>query len=136
MHLSTGIICVDLRTGQQIWFKNSTDNGLNGEVKSLTQGQIFHFKSELSSTVHSFLISVSGSTWYFLNPATGDYIGKIINVPSGGVPVTDQDGSLLLYSYNSTTGNLLCWNNTHSIPPSSPTGGNQLSVVYSSRKNN
>ena len=121
-----GYYCLNLRTGEEIWYKNGTDNGLNGEVKSLTQGQLFHFDSSLTQTVHSFLISVSGSTWYFLDPATGDYIAKIINVPSGGVAVTDVDGSLLLYSYNSNTGNLLCWNDTQAIPPSGPTGANQV----------
>jgi outer membrane protein assembly factor BamB len=120
-----GYFCLDLRTGEQLWFKNSTDNGLNGEIKTLTQGQLFHFHSVLTDSIYSYLISISGSTWYFINPDNGNYLFKIVNVPSG-IAATDEGGSLMLYSYNPATGNLLGWNNTQAILPSGPTGVGQV----------
>ena len=131
-----GYYCIDLYTGQQIWYKNGTDNGLNNPFTTagsytlsqsylgLTQGQLYHYYSVNGQGILSYLIMVSGSTWYFLDAATGNFLLKLINVP-GGTTATDQDGSILKYSYNPTTGNLLCWNSSQSIPPLSPVGTSQ-----------
>ncbi len=131
-----GYYCLDLYTGQQVWYKNGTDNGLNNPYTvaggyalsqsylGLTQGQIYHYHSVNGEGLLSYLIMVSGSTWYFLDAATGNFMLKLINVP-GGTAATDQDGSLLKYSYNPTTGNLLCWNSSQAIPPLAPVGTNQ-----------
>ncbi len=131
-----GYYCMDLYTGQQLWFKNGTDNGLNNPYTNaggyslsqsypgLTQGQIYHYRSVNGEGLLSYLIMVQGSTWYFLDAATGNWILTLINVPSG-VAATDQDGSLLLYRYNSATGNILCWNSSQAIPPLGPVGTNQ-----------
>ena len=131
-----GYYAMDLYTGQQLWYKNGTDNGLeNPSTKaggyslslsypSLTQGQLYHYNSVNGQGILSYLIMVQGSTWYFLDAATGNFMLKLINVP-GGTAVTDQDGSLLRYSYNAATGRLLCWNSSQSIPPLGPEGTNQ-----------
>ena len=55
-----------------------------------------------------------------LDATTGNLILTLINVPSG-TAVTDQDGDLLIYSYNAATGNLLCWNSSQAIYPGAPT---------------
>ena len=85
---------------------------------------LYHYDSVNGKGILSYLIMVSGTTWYFLDATTGNFMLKLINVP-GGTAATDQDGSLLRYSYNSTTGNLLCWNSSQSIPPLGPVGTNQ-----------
>jgi outer membrane protein assembly factor BamB len=130
-----GYYCRDLYTGEIIWYKNGTDNGLNNPFTTsggynlaqsyvgLTQGQLYHYWSVNGQGILAYLIMVSGSTWYFLD-SNGNFMLKLINVP-GGTAVTDQDGSLLKYSYNPTTGNLLCWNSSQSIPPLSPMGTSQ-----------
>ncbi len=46
-----------------------------------------------------------GTTWYMLDPLTGNLILTLKNVPAG-TATTDQDGSLLRYSYNVNTGKL------------------------------
>jgi YD repeat-containing protein len=133
-----GYFAMDLYTGKQIWYKNGTDNGLNnpytigqpgGEVGgsyaqnylSLTQGQMYHSHTVNGDGVASYLWIQSGTTWYMLDPTTGNLILTLKNVPSG-TSSTDQDGSLLRYSYNATSGNLLCWNSTQAIYPGGPTG--------------
>ena len=132
---SYGYYCRDLYTGEIIWYKNGTDNGLNNPFTigsgynlgqsylGLTQGQLYRYDSVNGQGVLAYLIMVSGSTWYFLD-ANGNFRLKLINVPSG-TAVTDQDGSLLRFSYNAQTGKLLCWNSSQSIPPLAPTGTNQ-----------
>ncbi len=131
-----GYYAVSLYTGQELWYKNGTDNGLNNpytvatgytlseSYPTLTEGQLYHYASVNGVGVASYLIMVQGTTWYFLDPATGNLILTLIHVPSG-TAATDQDGDLLLYSYNSATGNLLCWNSSQAIPPLGPVGTNQ-----------
>jgi len=129
-----GYYAMDLNTGEQIWYKNGTDNGLNNPVTlgpynnpsyvGLSQGQLYHYSSVNGEGVVSYLWMTNGNTWYMMDAATGNLILTIINVPSG-TAVTDQDGSLLRYSYSATTGKLLCWNTSQAIPPQGPTGTGQ-----------
>jgi outer membrane protein assembly factor BamB len=133
-----GYYAMDLYTGQQIWFKNGTDNGLDnpytisqpgGEVApsygqsylKLTLGQLLRSQTINGDGVASYLWIQSGTTWYMLDPTTGNLILTLKNVPSG-TSATDQNGNLLRYSYNANTGNLLCWNSTQAIYPGGPTG--------------
>ena len=136
-----GYYCRDLYTGELIWYKNGTDNGLNNpytintglgsrtaygaqQYLGLTQGQLYHYDAANGQGILAYLWMVSGTTWYMMDAYTGNFILKLINVPSG-TAVTDQDGSLLRYSYNAATGKLLCWNVSQSIPPSAPFGSGQ-----------
>jgi outer membrane protein assembly factor BamB len=135
-----GYYKVDLRTGEQIWYKNGTDNGI-GQIVGDVQysglggagvysgqtfakpsfGQLFHYYSLNGEGVMEYLWMTSGSTWYMLDANTGNWIMSLAHVP-GGTTVTDQDGSILRYSYNRNTGNILAWNTTKSIGPPSPSG--------------
>ena len=140
-----GYYCLDLQTGQLIWSKNGTDNGLNQNnlislvgyasglniAPALSQtfpqlafGQLYHYYSVNGDGILSYLWMTSGSSWYMLDAETGNWIMTLKNVP-GGTAVVDQDGSLLRYSYNANTGALLCWNSSQAIPPAGPTGTSQ-----------
>ena len=138
-----GYYAYDLFTGKQLWYNNgsSIPNGggmylsdiggggsfgtaLTETYPSLSVGQIYHYYAANGAGLPSYLWSQVGSTWYMLDAQTGNWILTLKNVP-GGTAVTDQDGSLLLYSYNSATGNVLCWNSSQSIPPPGPTGTDQ-----------
>ncbi len=138
-----GYYCLDLQTGEQIWYKNGTDNGLNNPVSLtgyasglnqaprlsqtfplLSFGQIYQYYSVNGHGIASYLWMTQGSNWYMLDAETGNWIMTLKNVP-GGTAVVDQDGSLLRYSYNPNTGNLLCWNSSQAIPPAGPTGTSQ-----------
>jgi outer membrane protein assembly factor BamB len=131
-----GYYCVDLYTGEQLWYKNGTDNGLNNPYTTaggytlsesylgLTQGQLYHWYGVNGNGVLSYLWMKSGSTWYMLDAATGNWICTLVHVPSGTAAM-DENGDLLLYSYNSMTGNILCWNSSQAIGPLAPLGTNQ-----------
>jgi len=141
-----GYKCRDLYTGELLWAKNGTDNGLPSLVQTagsyslmqsyptLTQGYMIHYNGVNGQGILNYLImkqTASGggqgaqftNAWYLLD-AEGNYRMRVVNVPSG-FAVTDQDGNILQYAYNKNTGNLLCWNLTQSIPPLGPTGTNQ-----------
>ena len=138
-----GYYCVDLLTGEEIWYKNGTDNGLDNPFSysnlggggqsgpelaqsymGLSFGQQYHYYSLNGEGVLSYLWMTQGSTWHMLDANTGNWIMSLKNVP-GGATITDQDGSILRYSYNSGTGNFLAWNTSQSIPPVGPTGTGQ-----------
>jgi outer membrane protein assembly factor BamB len=147
-----GYYCLDLRTGEQLWYKNGTDNGITPTVSVrysglhgagvysgqqfpvLAFGQLYHYYSVNGEGIWSYLwltqsgtpqTTTSGGTmWHMMDPDTGNWIMSLKNVPTG-TSITDQDGSLLLYTYSSTTGRFLCWNSSQAIPPASPTGTGQ-----------
>ena len=122
-----GYYCMDLYTGEILWYNNNTFNMLLGAgPPALTQtfptlafGQQYHYDSVNGQGVLSYLWMTQGTTWYMLDSETGNLILTLKNVPSG-TAVTDQDGSLLRFSYNSASGTVLCWNSSQSIPPLGP----------------
>jgi len=135
-----GYYCVDLQTGEQIWYKNGTDNGLNNPVSytsfaggggrgpnlaqsfpQLSFGQLYWYYSPNGQGIDPYLCMTQGSTWYMLDANTGNWILTLKNVP-GGSAVTAPDGSLLSYSHDARNGRLLCWNSSQAIPPAGPTG--------------
>jgi len=95
----------------------------------LTQGQLYFYHSINGQGVLSYLWAEVGGTWYLLDPDTGNWLMTLVSVPTAasqgqvvsGV-TTDQDGALCLFSYNSNTGNVLCWNSSQAIPPGGPEG--------------
>ncbi len=131
-----GYYAVSLYTGEQLWYKNGTDNGLNNNAvlaagtfggsdslfetyPALSFGQLLHYYSVNGQGIDSYLWMVQGSTWYMLDASTGNWILTLTNVPSG-TRATDQNGDILIYSYNAATGNILCWNSTQAIPFGAP----------------
>jgi hypothetical protein len=137
-----GYYCRDLYTGEIIWYKNGTDNGFNGlwspstgafgggvpalsrSYPRLTNGQLYHWYGVNGNGILSYLWMQSGTTWYMFDAATGNWMLTLINVPSG-TGVVDENGDLLIYSYNPNTGNILCWNSSQAIFPGGAVGTTQ-----------
>jgi hypothetical protein len=142
-----GYYAVDLYTGQQIWYNNGTNpitmaasTGAGGVTSPTTQtyprlsiGQMLKVDNVNGRGVASYLWEQGPATsadrpgytsWYMLDPSTGNLILTLRNVPSG-TSATDAVGDLLIYTYNSATGNILCWNSTQAIPPGGPLGTGQ-----------
>jgi hypothetical protein len=148
-----GYYALDLKTGEQLWYKNGTDNGLNnpattvyyqglggagvysGQVfPQLSFGQLYSWHGVNGEGNVEYLwltqsgtpqTATSGGTmWHMLDANNGNWIMSIKNVP-GGTSITDQDGSLLLYSYSASNGRFTCWNSSQTIGPPSPTGTGQ-----------
>jgi outer membrane protein assembly factor BamB len=135
-----GYYAVDLRTGTQLWFNNGTFNNaiignpsfgegpnLSQSFPTLSSGYMYHYDSVNGQGIISYLIMTQGSTWYLLNPDTGSLIMSLRNVGnpygSAATTVTDQDGSVLIYNYNTTTGVVTAWNSSQAIPHGAPGTG-------------
>jgi len=143
-----GYTAIDLKTGETLWAKNGTDNGLNNPVVNqiyqglggagvysgqtfpqLGFGQLMRYNEANGEGISPYLwmtqtLANGSAIWHMLDSNTGNWILSLINVP-GGTGLTDQDGNILRYSYNANTGLFLCWNTTQSIGPPSPIGTGQ-----------
>jgi len=99
-----GVVDVNLQTGQQVWWQNYT---------SFSYAQLYDYESgnQHGIITNGYLISASGTTWNFYDPMTGDWLFKIINVPSGTM-VYGSDGSLDIYTINNAGHYMTMWNDT------------------------
>ncbi len=111
--LSGGYACVDLQTGQRVWWKNYAVNP--------TFGQIYDYESRNQHGALGFLWAVSGSTWIAYEPETGDWLFNLTNVPSGvslpglrgpGNTVYTSKGEIVSYILDTRNNRLALWNNT------------------------
>ena len=101
-----GIHAVDIRTGNELWYQNTTDQ--------LAFGQLLHFSTPNQDGVIPYLWSTSGTSWKMYDATTGNYILTVNNVPSG-TRMTDSNGNILIYTLNAKNGWLTQWNSTTAI---------------------
>jgi hypothetical protein len=122
-----GWYCLDLYTGETLFFHNSTgpistpSQSSSGSIpyERLAFGQILNFECPNQHGGFPYLWSTSGpgSTWMMFDAVTGNYICSIANVSATGTNVYGLDGSILYYSISGTGANqyLRCWNTTQAI---------------------
>jgi hypothetical protein len=142
--MSEGWYCLDLYTGEQLYFHNTTGpvTGAGGGFDAhggITQGSLAFaqiYDPELANQMggYPYLWSTSAATpntWMMYDAYTGNYICSINNVPTGasffgmtmawGTAVYGKDGSILRYNVvNAGTPSapnyyLQCWNTTQAI---------------------
>ncbi len=118
---NAGIAAVDLRTGQTLWMKNTTDVLIYGQVVTFHNNEEFGSQAMLYATEgtgYGLMVS-SPTTWDILDPVNGNTMATITNVP-GSLPslfstspaaLIDSNepatgfytiGSILIYWLNST----------------------------------
>jgi hypothetical protein len=104
-----GYVCVDLQTGQQVWWQNYTVNP--------TFGQLYLYESfnQHGVIANGYLWATSGTTWIAYDPLDGNWLFNLTDVPSGTIAY-GSNGEILRYvlNYNTTAnrGWLALWNNT------------------------
>jgi hypothetical protein len=89
-----GMACVDLSTGQEVWFKSGV---------TLSFGQLLNYNSPNQHGVIPYLWSASGTTYHMYDAFTGEWILDMSNVPSGTL-VFGPSGELLKYRLYSQGG--------------------------------
>jgi hypothetical protein len=110
---SAGVHCIDIRTGEELWFKNDT---------LITNGQIYNYKSPNQYGGIPYLWDMSGSTWHMYDAFTGEWILDIANATRGTI-VMSPVGDMLVYILNGNQNWLAMWNSS-AIPAmlGGPTG--------------
>jgi outer membrane protein assembly factor BamB len=120
-----GWYCLDLDTGEELYFHNTTGPvtgvgggfDFSGEIagQKLAWGQVYNYESPNQHGGFPYLWSVEGpepNTWMMFDAYTGNYICSINNVPPGssmfgmymawGTMVYGKDGSILMYKIAGT----------------------------------
>lgn len=96
-----GIRAVDLRTGEEIWYRNGT---------RLAFGQLLYVDSMNMHGTYGYIWSTDGTTWTAYDAGNGDYVYTIKGVPSG-VTVIGPNNEIIIYTVNNR-GWMTCWNST------------------------
>jgi outer membrane protein assembly factor BamB len=134
-----GWYCLDLQTGEEKWFQNSTGPLLpnigpsggshtpSGAYPYLSFGQIYAYDSPNQHGALAYLWSTytdpdnGTNIWQMYDAWTGNWICNLNGVPSSGVAfapstqITGADGSELILNYNSNAGWLTLWNSSRVI---------------------
>ncbi|MCL2135139.1 MAG: PQQ-binding-like beta-propeller repeat protein [Candidatus Bathyarchaeota archaeon] len=110
------IRAIDLHTGKDLWTKDLTQFGTNAR---LTRGQIMSFFSENNRGAWSYLWiqnGASGTTWWALDPLSGNHIFTLTNMPTSTV-YYGPSGEMLQYTIltNATGSYLRQWNSTLAV---------------------
>jgi outer membrane protein assembly factor BamB len=126
-----GWVCVDLQTGEELWWHNSTSqlvlNFVFGgmDYAQLAFGQILNYQSPNQHGALAYLwsapggvLGISGGTWSMYDAWTGNWILDIANVPQGTI-YYGPSGEIIVYSIDPVTNMLSMWNSTRCIAPPS-----------------
>jgi len=105
-----GYICVDLQTGEEIWYMNYGTNP--------SKGQIYDYESmNQHGAINGYLWSVPGrndppdTPWNAYDSLTGTWLYGMTNVPSG-TEVYGPNGEILRYVLNADNNWLALWDST------------------------
>jgi outer membrane protein assembly factor BamB len=105
-----GYMCVDLRTGDEIWYSDAL--GAEKANTAPIYGQLFLYDSmNQHGVVGSYLWQVDGSTWAAYDALTGKWLFNETNVPSGYTEY-GQNGEITRYVLDYNHRWLALWNNT------------------------
>ena len=100
---SGGAVCVDLRTGEEIWHQPIT----------LSLGEIYDYESPNQHGAISYLWR-TGGTYSMYDPRTGELLLTLENVTSGRSRITNgPNGELLVYVLNAAAQQLYMWNSSY-----------------------
>lgn len=100
--IGTGFICVDLRTGEQLW-KNTQS--------VITHGQIYNYMSGNQMGGLAYLWNVATPSYQMFDAFNGDLLVTFANATAGDV-VYGSDGTMFVYVINAQKGWLAMWNST------------------------
>jgi hypothetical protein len=103
-----GLVSINLRTGKENWYSNTTD--------VLSFGQNFDYQSPNQFGIIPYLWSIPfpGSTYNAFDPYTGRLLFSLVNAQMG-TTVFGPNGELLVYVLNPFSNTLSLWNSTLAI---------------------
>lgn len=117
-----GIYAVDLRTGEELWFKNNSRLAFGQTFywDSFNMHGVFSYIYE-SVSVFDFATFTSVTTWKAYDPLTGEYQFSISNIPSSGAMFgasytqTGPHGEIIIYNIDLAHGWVAKWNSTTAV---------------------
>lgn len=113
----TGMACVDIRTGNQLWFQNASSIGSSSSF----YGQIFSPNMPNGAGSFAYLWSTAGPDWKVFDANTGQQLYTITNVTAATGTISgpqlidgglDSMNSIIAYYIDGTKDWLVKWNST------------------------
>ncbi|MCW4053693.1 MAG: hypothetical protein NWE84_02075 [Candidatus Bathyarchaeota archaeon] len=112
-----GIMAVDVRTGEELWFRNNT---------RLTFGQVFYWDAWNYHGAFAYLWEITqnfnfftggmDNTWRAFDAFTGEFAYGMTNVPDGN-RIYGPNGEIYIYEINLEQGWIALWNSTRVVNP-------------------
>jgi len=132
-----GFVDVNLQTGQQVWYQNSTGPfqlgfGFAGQsYPQLSMGQELDYESPNQHGTIDYLWSIwtaanGSSVWSMFDAFTGNWICNLWNVPASSAMfgasslITDPSGSFIIYTANLLAKTFSVWNSTKTLQDTYP----------------
>jgi len=119
---SKGVVCLDLRTGEEIWYRT--------DMSSISLAQVYVYHSPNQHGAIPYLWSISGTTWKMYDAFTGEWICDITGAPQAGFFATTTsktvyggNGELIVYMLDGVKNWLLRWNSSKCIMSAVPAFG-------------
>jgi outer membrane protein assembly factor BamB len=117
-----GIYAVDLRTGEELWFKNNSRIAFGQTLywDSFNMHGVFSYIYE-SVTTFDWMTFTSSTTWKAYDPLTGEYQFSISNIPSSGemfgasYTQIGPKGEIIIYNIDLAHGWVAKWNSTLAV---------------------
>jgi outer membrane protein assembly factor BamB len=116
-----GIVAVDLRTGEELWFRNNTRIAFGQTFywESFNMAGAFNYLWETKSTFDMTTFT-SVTTWNAYDPFTGEWQYSISNAPAGTMfsaptQLRGPKGEILVYEVNLQAGWVALWNSTRVV---------------------
>ncbi|HEX7481897.1 MAG TPA: PQQ-binding-like beta-propeller repeat protein [Candidatus Bathyarchaeia archaeon] len=103
-----GFACVDLRTGEDIFWQNST-------MPSFGQLEWYDSSNQHGVIPNGYLWKTSGTTYMAYDAIDGNWLFNITDVPSGTRAI-GPNGEILIYTLSVNGGWLSMWNYTKCFP--------------------
>jgi outer membrane protein assembly factor BamB len=100
----SGYACVDLQTGEQIYWQNMT-------MPSFAQLYDYESFNQHGVIASGYLWSTSGTSWNAYDPVNGNWLFALTDVPTG-TAAYGPNGEILRYVVNGASKWLALWNNT------------------------
>jgi hypothetical protein len=98
-----GIRAIDLKTGEELWFK---------EGVRMAFGQLMYWDTFNMHGVFAYLWETVGSTWRAYDAYSGEWWYTMNNVPSGHM-IMGPNGELLIYTVDLERGWMTLWNSSN-----------------------
>ncbi len=111
-----GIFAVDLRTGEELWFRNNT---------RLMFGQLFYWDSYNMHGTLAYIWGTSGpifngfvptTDWEAYDAFTGEWVYSLKNVPMGKLDYGPK-GEIFIYTVDTANGWMSLWNSSRVVSP-------------------
>jgi len=123
-----GIVALDLRTGEELWFRNNT---------RLAFGQVFYWDAWNMHSVFAYLWEIvstfefiqqppyfiTKNTWNAYDPFTGEWAYTMTDMPETGImfgassTVRGPKGEIYIYDINLAQGQMRLWNSSRVVQP-------------------